>query len=345
MILWACMGPAISSAAQAQSDHVVLVHSGVGEPIAGHLVDELVSLGITVAIVKSDDADLATIGRSHGADAALRVATSKHGVEVWLDGTPNATFISEFKEEANNPSALALRVVENLRGQLVIKNKTAETIAPPTSAEKAPSIKQEVNPAAPLGKPIVLGNPRIPKPTPTTTRIALSMRLGPAISWQVASQGISEAGLAFLGVHYAFSPRWGADLMGLVPVISSRLSSFAGVVLLSAPAVFAGVSADVLGPSSALGIMPGVGLGLGGLSYFAQPGNETVSANDGAVLFALPYAQIGVTWKFRPRLGIFFNTLMAVATPRPVIHLQGRPTNAYFGQPQLTLESGLWMAL
>lgn len=345
MILCACVGPVISSPAHAQSDHVVLVHSGVGEPIAGHLVDELVSLGITVAIVKSDDADLATIGRSHGADAALRVATSKHGVEVWLDGTPEVTIIGELKEEAHTPAALALRVVENLRGRLVIKNKTAETTAPIPSAEKPPSIKYDVDTATPLGKTIAQRNPRIPQSTPTTVRMALSMRLGPAVSWQVASRGISEGGSAFLGVHYAFSPRWGADLMGLVPVISSRLSSSAGVVLLSAPAVFAGVSADLLGPSSALGIMPGVGLGLGGLSYFAQPGNETVSANDGAVLFALPYAQIGVTWKFRPRLGIFFNTLMAVATPRPVIHLQGRPTNAYFGQPQLTLESGLWMAL
>ena len=346
MIVGALVGLAGSRPAYAQSDHVILVHGGVGEPIAGHLVDELVSLGITVAIVKSDESDLATIARTHGADAALRVATSKHGVEVWLDGTRHVTLFEESKDEENNPAALALRVVENLRGQLVIKKKPpapAASIAPPN--EKPPSVTYDVVTTAPFEKPAAMREPRIPQPAPTAARRALSLRIGPAVSWQVAGQGISEAGMAFLGVRYAFSRRWGADIMGLVPVISARLSSPSGVVLFSAPAVFAGVSGDVLDSSTALGITPGVGIGMGGLSSFAQPGNDTVSAHDGAVLFAMPYAQLGLTWRFRPALGIFLHTLLAVATPRPVIHLQGRPTNAYFGQPQLALESGLWIAL
>lgn len=340
------LGLTIAHRADAQSEHVILVHGGVGEPIAGHLVDELVSLGITVAIVKSDEKDLAAIGRANAADAALRVVESNHAVEVWLDGTSAATVILESQEEENNPAALALRVVESLRGRLVIRKKKdppAAPVAPPE--EKPAALKYEYTPPVTLGKPMALRENVRLKPRPETTRHVVAMRLGPAASWQLASQGISAAGMAFLGARWAFSRRWGADLMGLVPVISARLTSPDGVVLFSAPAVFAGVSVELLEPTRALGITPGLGLGLGGLSSFAQPGNGGVEAQDGAVLFAFPHAQLGFTWRFRPSLGISFNTLMAVATPRPVIHLQGRPTNAYFGQPQLTLAMGLWMAL
>lgn len=345
MLVGALLASTLVSRAHAQSDHVVLVHGGVGEPIAGHLVDELVSLGITVAIVKSDETDLATIGRSHTADAALRVLKAKHAVEVWLDGTTEAIVIAESRDETDNPAALALRVVENLRGRLVIRKKNTGAAGVPPPEDKPSAVKYDVAPNPRLGKPLALSEPPLPRPAQTTGPAPLSWRIGPAVSWQIASQGISEAGMAFLGVRYAFSRRWGADIMGLVPVISSRLSSPDGVVLLSAPAVFGGVSADVLDSTSALAITPGVGVGLGGLSYFAQPGNGNVSANDGSVLFAMPYAQFSLTWRFRPTLGIFLNTLMAVATPRPVIHLRGRPADAYFGQPQLTLESGIWMAL
>jgi hypothetical protein len=336
-----------SFSAHADEPRVLLVHSGAGELVAAHLVDELVALGIAVEVVPAHDPDLLALGRARQARAVLRVAPSRRAVDVWVQGSTAPESIVEPPDEPASASALALRVVESLRGRLMALKKPASTVddlsAPPPPE---PMTRVPTQPTDPLGKTMRLRErPLLAPPNLAAKPAQLSLRFGPSVVLQPASGSISPAGMALVAARWAFWRRIGADLFGLVPVVPAKLASPDGVVLLSAPAAFAGGSAELLDVARPYGVSIGLGVGVGALGYFAQPGTPRVEARDGSVLFALPYARAGFWWRPWQSIGFSADALGAVATPRPVIHLLGRTDDTYFGQPLVTLALGLWVAL
>ena len=327
---------------------MILVRAGAGDPVAAHLVDELVALGITVEIVPAGDTDLATLGRARSARAVLRVTPSRQKMELWVEGADAMEPVEEQPDERGDAAALALRAVESLRGRLLAVEK-AEKPTPPVQEPipAKPPVRDEPPP------PRLLPSPTPPPPAPSPPRAVpravrptrLSLQIEPAALLQPRSGGISVAWAAFVGARWKVLPRLGADLVVLVPVVPATLESPDGRVQLAVAAALAGGSVELLDPAGPLGMAVGAGLGAGMVSHFGQPGTGRVEARDGSVPFALPYARWGLVWRASRGVGLSADVLGAMATPRPVIRLPGRTTDAYFGQPLLSLSLGIAVSL
>lgn len=349
------LGP---GSARAEGPRVILVRAGAGDPVSAHMVDELLTLGITVEIVPAGDPDLAKLGRARSARAVLRVTPSRRQVEVWVEGTSGATRIDETPDEQGDAAALALRAVETLRGRLLTAPSPVRD--EPVRDEPAPDNPIPDNPPEPpRAPPISSGISSGPRPTPVATPTsppqttatpplrpdALSLRIEPALLVQPLSGGISAAGTALLGARYRAAPRVGVDLWVLVPVLPASLASTDGRVQLATAAALAGGSLDLLPRPGRFELMMGAGIGAGMLSHFGQPSSARVEAHDGTVPYALPYARVGFGWRALPGLNLSADVLGAVATPRPVLRLPGRENDAYFGQPLLAFGLGISVAL
>jgi hypothetical protein len=91
----------------------------------------------------------------------------------------------------------------------------------------------------------------------------------------------------------------------------------------------------------------GLGAGVGGgiFHHYGQPQTAGIEARDGNVAYGLPYARSALAWAITPNLALRADILAAIATPRPVLRLPGRPADVYFGQPLLTIGLGLDLKL
>lgn len=346
----------------AENTRVLLVFAGAGDAVSAHLVDELVALGLTVEIAPTGELDLAALGKARSARAVLRVMPSKRGIEMWVEGSTAPARIDEQGGESGDAAALALRAVETLRGRLLSLKGAEGEPKPSGPAEEKPTPDKPIadephldkpNPLPPLvpstlpmGRP--LRAPERPTPSPPAPGARgpsrFSMRLGPALLVQPAG-GISAAGTAVVGARFMASPRLGVDVVALVPVVPSTIESPEGRVQLAAAAALVGGHLELLDPRGAFGVGVGAGLGAGMLSHFGQPGTARVEARDGSAAYALPYARLGFVWRALSNVGICADVLGAVATPRPVFRLPGRTTDAFFGQPLVSIGLGLEVSL
>lgn len=166
--------------ARADPLRVLVISRGAGDPVTAHLLNELVSLGITVEITPALEGDLAELARARRADAALRVAPSRKAVSLWVDasrrpGAGEALPEQLIHEPPGDPgdaaSSLALRAVEILRARLLIidvarggkqdqPNEIDDKSSPPVGA--APGAPLSEAQAAPRSAPL----PRAVSPAP-----------------------------------------------------------------------------------------------------------------------------------------------------------------------------------
>lgn len=342
----------------AEGDRVLLVHAGPGDPVASHLIDELVALGLTVEIAPSVEQDLVALGKARGAHAALRVMRPKRSVELWVEGSSELVLIAPLPSEGGDGGALALRVVESLRGRLLALNKPDKAQANPPPSEPVlpeappPSLTQPIVPLVlpgptdevSSGRPRPFSLPIVPVlRSPRPMRFAL--RVEPSLLAHPRSGGISAAGTTVVGARLGVYQRIFVDASVLVPVLPSTVESSEGRVQLSVFGAFAGGFVDLLEPSSRIGLGVGGGLGAGVVSHFGQPGTGRVAAVDGSVPYAMPYVRVGFAFRILPAVSFCADGLAAVATPRPVFRLPGQTNDVYFGQPLLSFGLGLEVAL
>ncbi len=341
----------VQTHAQAEERHVLLVHAGAGDPVTRHLVDELVPLGVTLEISPATERDLAELGRARGARAVLRVAASKRAIDIWVNSAPETIHVEEQRGEEGDSAALSLRAVELLRGRLLpMESSGPDPISdgqPPPPRTSPPVARSAPPPPGPLIPPLRL--PERPRPAPPVHGPArpfrLSLRLAPAALVHPRGDGISAAGTLVAGARWMFAGRLGGDLVALVPVLPTTIASSEGRVQLAAGVLGLGAWLDVLDPASPVGMGLGAGLGAGFLSYYGQPQTARVEGRDGSVPYALPFARWGLVWRALPGFGVCLEALGAVVTPRPVLRLPGRSTDAYFGQPLLAFGVGLEVAI
>lgn len=345
------MAFALATNARAESPRVVLVHSGAGDPVTAHLVDELVALGFTVEIVPPGHYELAALARERHARAVVQVEPSRRGIALWTDNKHGVLKIEENPEEKGDLATLSLRAVEELRGQLLtgpVDSPVPTPDKPPTppATEQRPAILPPDG-SSPIAGPIRPSEPLRPRGLvePSKPSGQLWLHVAPAAMVHPGSGGIGAGATALLGGRWMFLRRFGADLAVIVPVVPSTITSPVGNVNISASAVMLGAWIDVLRPVPTLVWGLGAGAGGGVFHHYGQPQASGVEARDGNVAYGLPYARTALTWSISPSLALRADVLAAMATPRPVLRLPGRTSDAYFGQPLLMIGLGLDLKL
>lgn len=335
-LLWTTTG-------RAGDIRVILVSPGAREPITSRLLDELVSLGITVEVIPGDEGDLAALARARGASAALRVTPSRDAVDLWIDSgldpaDPAGAKLRVEGTEADRSDlapVLALRAVELLRGRL-IKVERAEAPRP----APAPS---------PTGVPAPDRRPPPPEPPAAHPPLRaaqgrVSLYLLPSVVVHPAS-GISASGAALGGVRWMITPRIGGDLSALVSVVPAVIEAPGGEARISGAVIGLGAWVALLDSTLPVATGFGAGLAAGFMNYDGEATASNVRGVDGTVPYALPYARWAFEWSALPPLGLRAEILAGIAAPRPVIRLAGREDDGLFGRPLVAFALGLQMSI
>jgi hypothetical protein len=351
-----------ATAARAEEIRVLLIPSGAGDPVAAHVLDELVALGLTVEVTPAATQELADLAGGRRVRAVLRVSPSRRAIDLWVDSAAGVERIEE-PPEAPGAAGLALRAVELLRGRLLSVQQPATATAsvearalpPIPAALPGAATPPPPGPAVAAQAPARAGDfpqartssaapdqPAAPLPPVLHTR--LSLQVGPGVVVHPGS-GISAGGMAVGGARWMLTPRWGGDFLALVPVVPAIVASEEGRARLSAVVIGAGAWATLLDPAHPIAMGVGFGLGAGFLSYYGQPETPRVRGRDGTVPYFLPFARWGMAWRALPPLSLRADAVAGVAAPRPVIRVAGRGSDAIFGQPLLTFALGLEVAI
>jgi hypothetical protein len=334
-LLWTTTG-------RAGDIRVILVSPGAREPITSRLLDELVSLGITVEVIPGDEGDLAELARARGASAALRVTPSRDAVDLWIDSGLDAADPASTKlrvegteaDQSDLAPVLALRTVELLRGRLLkVERAEARRPAPAPSPTSVRTPDRAPPPEPPAAHP-----PR------RTVQGRVSLYLLPSVVVHPAS-GISASGAALGGVRWMITSRIGGDLSALVSVVPAVIEAPGGEARISGAVIGIGAWVALLDGTLPVATGFGAGLAAGFMNYDGEATASNVRGLDGTVPYALPYARWAFEWSALPPLGLRAEILAGIAAPRPVIRLAGREDDGLFGQPLLAFALGLQMSI
>jgi len=334
-----------STVAGAAEIRVLVISAGVGDPVTPRLLDELVSLGMTVEVTPALEGDLAALGRARHAGAALRVATSRRAIDVWVDSGPDPDARQQHVEEplgepGDQASALALRAVESLRGRLL---RIDAPPMPPSPPDPAPAATPQPPKPAHSDRPVSSAStPARPAaaPAPTTNRFRIALYLVPSVLTQPGG-GLPAAGGPLVGGRWLVTRRVGGELLVLATVVPATIDAPEGAVRISGAVTGIGAWVDLLDPTLPLAMGAGAGIGAGFLNYDAEATTANVRGRDGTIGYVFPYAHSALSWHVLPPLGLRADVAAGVARPRPVIQIVGRDSDAVFGQPMLTLGVGL----
>lgn len=336
--------------ARAENQRVLLVHAGASDPITTQLVDELVAAGFSVEIIPAGNYDLATLAAERHARAVFRIEASRRSIELWTDAKSGVIHIDEKPQEKGDLATLSLRAVEELRGKLLsTPPQTKDTI--PKDPLPAPNIDPTRQIPTDNGSsrtaPIRPDEPQRPNWNVASNKAggALYLHVSPVAMVHPGSGGMGAGMGITAGIKWMFLRRFGADFVGLAPIMPAKITSDVGNVNIAASALLVGGWADVAHFSPTLTWGLGAGAGGGVFHHYGQPTADGIAARDGNVAYALPYVKSALAWSFASNVALRVDFLAAVATPRPVLRLPGRTSDTYFGQPLLTIGLGLDLKL
>lgn len=315
-----------------------------------HLVDELVAAGFSVEIVPAGSYDTATLAKERQARAVFRVEPSRRRIELWTDAKSGTVRIEEKPEEKGDWATLSLRAVEELRGQLLSEQARTPNRVP----DEPPAVSRDVDSwgwsnidTEPRTAPVRPREPSRPRSSTAATKSwsQLWLHVAPGVIMHPGSGGLNPGGAAMIGGRWMFLRRFGADFVGLVPIVPSVVTSAAGNVNVAASGILLGGWVDLLHPVRTLAWGVGAGVGGGVFHHYGQPRATGIEARDGNVAYALPHARSALIWAISANVSLRADILAAIATPRPVLRLPGRTDDVYFGQPLLMAGLGLELKL
>jgi hypothetical protein len=329
---------AATSNALGAEPRIVVLTPAPGDPVSHRIQAELRALRfevpeVVVAPEPPSRARLEELARSAEAVAAVRVAPSSAGVEVWIvDRMTKKTVLREIvTDDTLSPggvAAIALRVVELLRAsvmELDAPRAPSGEVAPP------PQIRE-------LLTPPTADAPTPPLPARLPSPPVLSIELGPAAL--VSPGGLDPAGDLALALHLRPAAGPGATLFVLFPLIPSRVSGPEGVAA-AHPGLLGAAFRWVFAPAQSRWTAS-AGAGVAGLWLHvdATPAPRYVASAADLFTFA-PFARAGAGYAAAPRLRIRTDVLAGLAMPRPVIVFGDRIAAAWgrpFFAPTLGIE-------
>lgn len=296
----------------------VLVPPTGDEKLAARVAAELRAMGLepkTVAIDEQQDATaLARTARDSGAIAAIRIVRSDKRAEVWLaDRVTGKTLLREVTCEANEDaeSVLAVRAVELLRASLL----EIETAHPPRGELPVTEVVRTVVATS--------------RPKPTPPLFAIGLGFGPEL--------VRTLSPAFdVAVSIAWTPsRVGIEVLGLVPLVSSRVCDVVGCANVAVGFVGGGVRWLLTNWESR--VQPVLGLGVAASIAHAE-GQAIAPYVDahGDLVAATAYARASLYFAATTRFRLGLDVLGGAALPPMPIRFAGRQV-AEWGAPFVSI--------
>ena len=309
----------------ASAETILLVEDEETSRFAKRVRAELKALGFDVEVMRAEGeptrASLEDSARTAGAVAALRVRTSRQGVEVWvMDRVTGKTVLREVVTGgADDDTVVALGAVELLRASLL------EIEAPafePTDVPPTPAVQKLV------------------PPRPPPPEGAFSMVLAPALSLSPGDLGVVPQLDVWARLRAADRFVLGLRLvLPTLPVIVEGTEGRASVTLASAS-----VAGDVLFLDTPKW-RGHAGVGVGAVwAHMEGTASQAFVGRGDDVLAALSYLHGGASYRLGSNVRLFGDLTFGVATPRPVV-VFGERTVAAWGQPVGTASLGLELGL
>ncbi|WP_437296458.1 hypothetical protein [Sorangium sp. So ce426] len=321
-------GPRIVVVAPAEDDRVSL-----------RLQAELRALKFEVPEVEIEPgppsrARLEEVARASDAVAAVRIAPSRGGVEVWIvDRMTGKTVLREMVTDDTRSSsggaAVALRVVELLRASLM---ELDAQHPPEAEVEPPPMIRALM---APPRADTAAPAPRLDLSPPR--QAAFSVELGPAML--LSPGGMGPWGLVSAAAHYQSSETVSASVFAMIPAVASSASGPEGVATARVGLVGAGISGIVAPPGSPWSFAVGAGASAVWMRLEGRP-SESYEGSTEDILTVAPLLRAGLGVAITPRVRVRADALCGVAILVPVVEFAGRYV-ATWGVPLVAPSLGL----
>jgi hypothetical protein len=311
----------------AHAEKILLVDDEDTHHIGVRLRAELVSLGFEVEVALAPAAEpsrasLEQAARDAGAVAALRVRSSRAGVEVWvMDRVTSKTVLREVVfTGGDDEGVVAVRAVELLRASLL-------------EVELPSAPRGEVAPT-----PAVLALLPPPRPRPERT---LSLVIAPAAALSPGGIGVTPQLDVWLRVRA--TAHFTLALRILAPTFPAAIDAPEGRSTVTLGATSLG--GDVLFGRTAAALRGHAGVGVGLLwTHLEGTAAQPFAGRSDDLFSALSYLHGGATYALGESVRIFADGTVGVATPRPVVRFADRAV-ASWGQPAVALALGVELPL
>jgi hypothetical protein len=301
------------------SPATVLMIAAGDDPTATRVVAELRAAGLTVTTVQDAPAprtarEIERLTRPTDAVAAVEIDPVAGEVRIWTIDRKAGQMARRYVVRIDDdPAVVGLRATEALRASLRDPGGTA-----PVQSAPAPVIPNDRAVLAPQAPPPRFG---------AAAGLAFASGTGPF-------GGSSEA---LLSLHWAWTPTWGIELLGVLPLTHAERTESEGSATLIFGLVGAGVRAQWSAASWCL-VDAGVGAGAATIQTRGFP-NGGFSGATRTTWVATPYAKIGYAVSIARPLRIRADLAAAVAVPRPTFTFT--EDNESWGEPLLLASIGL----
>jgi hypothetical protein len=296
----------------------ILLMAAEDDPTTTRVAAEIRAAGLAIKSVQGvpatgPDSDVALQSRLAQAVGAVEIDAGTGQVWIWtVDESSGQIVLRSVVRISDDPAVVALRVVEALRASL----KESDWFVPPK-----------------IAPPVVPAPYRASAPVAATPR--WSATLGPAIAWGGTQFGGSLEGLGSL--YGLWSPRWGAEILGVFPLTDAQRVVSAGSGTLAFGLVAGGVRARALTTDwCALDVSLGVGAAVIHTEGFPKVG---FAGSDSTTWVAAPYTRIGYGLAIVPHFWLLADIAGSFAIPRPNFTFAGEA--ASWGTPLLLASLGV----
>jgi hypothetical protein len=298
----------------------ILLMAAADDPTTTRVAAEIRAAGLAIKSVQGPPAtgpdSVALQSRSAQAVGAVEIDSGSGQVWIWtVDESNGQIVLRSVVRISDDPAVVALRVVEALRASL----KESDWFVPPK-----------------IAPPVVPAPDRASAPVAATPR--LSATLGPAIAWGGTQFGGSLEGLG--SVYWLWSPRWGAEVLGIFPLTDAQRVVSAGSGTLAFGLVAGGVRARAL-TAGWCDLDVSLGIGAAIIRTHGFP-NAGFSGSDATTWVATPYARIGYAVSIAPHFWLLADVVGSFAIPRPTFTFAGEA--ASWGTPLLLASVGAEVA-
>jgi len=297
---------------------VVLFAKDPLDPLVRRVVAELHSLGFDVVTTSDDDAvksapQMEGIAQSSDAVAAVRVAIGDASIDLWIVNVRTHETVLRHVVSGKDATVAALRSVEALRVSLI----DLQALVPPPPEPERPRPPPETHDVV-----------AVPPPPPRRANFGLELGLGAASGMG----GFGASMHAVAQVEWMAASHWGIHVLGVAPLMSSRVSASEGSAQVTFGILGSGITWQPIVSSP---VMPHLGVGLSGILLYTRgvPSNGFVGYSQ-VDLAAAPYLRAGSSFALAPSWRLSADLLAAASFPEPVVYFADRKASSW-GRPLL----------